>query len=204
MKAKLRSAILGRAFSVPSASHEDGIVKVVTRHDESSVDPKALRSIDVPSIEYLEARSAGREMQKIPDVPPTIASLLPEFIGPQIVRNIDLEPEVHNNTWIKLVGKVRVERKEKNIGTSPQASPFDTFTEGLTTRKSDNGSSRACANQGHATTSIDFDSSIPSVNNLSLTDTTDPFETSKVPKIIAVQLLCNFVASPGALDGTGA
>ncbi|KAG6814978.1 hypothetical protein H0H93_011399 [Arthromyces matolae] len=34
-------------------------------------------------------------MHKIPDVPPTIASLLQEFIGPQIVRNIDLEPEVH-------------------------------------------------------------------------------------------------------------
>ncbi|KAG6846899.1 hypothetical protein H0H93_011215 [Arthromyces matolae] len=34
-------------------------------------------------------------MHKIPDVPPTIASLLQEFLGPQIVRDIDLEPEVH-------------------------------------------------------------------------------------------------------------
>ncbi|KAG6812663.1 hypothetical protein H0H93_013738, partial [Arthromyces matolae] len=100
-----------RAFPVPSATHEEDIVKVVTRRDESFLDPETirvedqvvpsfsltLRGSDVPNIGYLEARSASREMDKIPNVPPTFALLLEleELIGLQIGRNTVLEHEVH-------------------------------------------------------------------------------------------------------------
>ncbi|KAG6820157.1 hypothetical protein H0H93_004594 [Arthromyces matolae] len=107
-------ADVGRAFPVPFATKDGNIdgVKVATRHDESFVDPQTiqvreeqgfpslpivLRSIDVPSIAEIQARSADHRVV-LPDLPPPFV-LLRNAIRNGTERALqvhqyDLEPEV--------------------------------------------------------------------------------------------------------------
>ncbi|KAG6820156.1 hypothetical protein H0H93_004593 [Arthromyces matolae] len=92
-----------RAFPIPPAANDQDIVKPVTRRDESFVDsqtiraleehgvpsfPFVLRSIDVPILQDIRARSGGAN--------PIVLPLVPSTFSVALIRDVNLEPEVRD------------------------------------------------------------------------------------------------------------